>query len=272
MEFHAHIAVHNGHHNKTSKEQFGAVEKSASWGNQDLTPQDLAEWIRSGKAWVGCHLAGCERDEDHVGACNLLVLDVDGDLTLEAFWANPLVQRHCLFTATSCSHTDEEHRFRAVFRCDEHNGPALHRALYHQWLERLGLSLKDNGGEKPERLWFGNDATILQFGGAEPLPWELIENARELLSQQQEALQQRRAQRSSGTVEDHELDIRRAVFCFEQLLRVSADGDFSGGYWVAMLNAAGASGDERIEQAFLQWHHRGHHSRTRKKASSILFD
>ncbi|QPN61994.1 AAA family ATPase [Synechococcus sp. CBW1004] len=29
-----------------------------------------------------------------------------------------------------------------------------------------------------------------------------------------------------------------------------------------MLNAAAATGDERIEQAFLQWHHRGHHSKT----------
>lgn len=260
--FVARCSVHPSHHNKTPRDRFSAIEAAGRWENRDLTALDLAEVITAGHSWVGCHLSEGRRDQDHAGTCNLLVLDIDGDLTLEAFWANPLVRRHCLFTATSCSHSDAEHRFRAVFRCDEHDDPDLHRALYHQWLERLGLRLKDNSGEKSERHWFGNAAALLEFGEGEPIPWEVTENAREALAAQRQALTQRRTASQSGGGDELELDLQRAVICLEQLLRPSADGDFSGGYWVSMLNAAAATGDERIEQAFLQWHHRGHHSKT----------
>lgn len=268
-EFRALVATHAGHHNKSPKDhlEWAAINASAPWLDQQLSPLELAEWIQSGKAWTACHLGGRSHSEDHVVASNLIVLDIDGDLTLETFWAIPAVQRHCLFTATSCSHTQQEHRFRALFAVDSHEEVDLHGAIYDLWIERLGIQLKDNCGRKPERLWYGNDQAVLQFGGGELIPWDLVEQARDNLKAARAALP-----RASTPVNPDELDLdlRRAVFAFDQLLRVSVDGDFSGGYWKELLLAAAATGDEAVQQAFLQWHHRGHHSKTQSQVKRRL--
>lgn len=265
VEFKAAVATHHGHHNKTPSERFGAVESSASWSNQELTPLELIDWISSGKAWLACHLKGPVRNEANAGVSDLIVLDVDGDISLEAFWAVGSVARHCLFTATTCSHTAVEHRFRAVFRCDRHDDPRLHKAIYHQLLAALGLKLKDNSGEKPERLWFGNDAAEIQFGQGEPLGWELIENAKDALAAAASARQQLTAASSS----DQATDNQRAAWVLEHLLTPSADGDFQA-YWSPLLNAAAATGDDAVRDAFMVWHHKGHHSKTQSRVAKRL--
>lgn len=267
-EFRAFVATHSRHRNKSPKdhEQWAAINAAAPWVDRELNPLELAEWIQQGLAWTACHLGGRSHSEDSVVASNLIVLDIDGDLTLEAFWAIPAVQRHCLFTATSCSHTPEEHRFRALFAVEAHEEVDLHGAIYDLWVDRLGIQLKDNCGRKPERLWYGNDRAELRYGGGEPIPWDLVEQARDNLKAARAAL----PRTSPTNPEDLALDLRRAVVCFEQLLRPSVDGDFSGGYWKELLLAAAATGDEAVQQAFLQWHHRGHHSKTQTQVKRRL--
>jgi hypothetical protein len=260
------VATHNGHHNKTPKEDFERVETSSSWQNQELSPLELIDWISSGRSWVACHLTGGKRNEDNAGISDLIVLDIDGDIRLEDFWAIHSVARHCLFTITSCSHTPEEHRFRAVFCCERHDDVRLHRAIYHQLLAALGLKLKDNCGEKPERHWFGNDKAEIQFGQGEPLSWELIENARDALSAAAQARAERAALASSG---DQATDNQRAAWVLEHLLRPSVDGEFQA-YWSPLLNAAAATGDDAVRDAFMVWHHKGHHSRTQNRVAKRL--
>lgn len=259
-EFLCLVSLHSGHHNKTPGEQFGRVEASSAWQIASLSPLDLSDHISNGLAWVACHLSGSKRNEAAAGASNLIVLDIDGDISLEAFWAKPLVARCCLFTATSCSHSAAEHRFRAVFRCDEHDDPALHKAIYHQWCATLALKLKDNSGEKPERLWYGNDKAELQFGGGEPISWDIIEAAKDALKAD---LAKRLAPRPAISDADAAKDNARAAYALEQLLRPSADGEFSA-YWSPVFNAAAATGSEAVEQAFFCWHSKGHHSKTQK--------
>ena len=251
-----YAATHRAHHNKTS--DFPA-EKRTPWTNQEMTPLELIDHISAGKAWVGCHLDG-SRSEANAGASNLIVLDVDGDLSLEAFWAKPLVQRCCLFTATSCSHTASEHRFRAVFRCDEHDNPRLHKAIYHHWLAALNLQLKDNSGEKPERLWFGNDKAEIQFGAGEPISWDIVEAAKEALAAEEA---KRSLPRPETSASDVALDNERAAYCLKHLLRVSEDTEYNS-YWCPVLNAAAATGSDAVREAFLEWHSKGHHSKKNK--------
>lgn len=266
VDFRAAVATHSGHHNKTPKGQFDHIEASVPWQNEELTPLELIDWISSGRSWVACHLAGGKRNEDSAGISDLIVLDIDGDIRLEDFWAIHSVARHCLFTITSCSHTPEEHRFRAVFRCERHDDVRLHRAIYHQLLAALGLKLKDNCGEKPERHWFGNDKAEIQFGQGEPLSWELIENARDALTAAAQARAERAAQASSG---NQAADNQRAAWVLEHLLRPSVDGEFQA-YWSPLLNAAAATGSDAVREAFMVWHHKGHHSRTQSRVAKRL--
>jgi len=253
------VSLHDGHRNKTPSDLFGKIEASSTWRPVSITPLELIEHISAGKAWVGCHLSG-GRSEANAGASNLIALDIDGDLSLEDFWAKPPVARCCLFTATSCSHTAESNRFRAVFRCDEHDEPRLHKAIYHQWLAVLDLKLKDNGGEKPERLWFGNDAAKIQLGAGEPISWDIVEAAKEALAAD---LAKRTAPRPEASASDVALDNERAARALEQLLRPSSDGEFNS-YWSSVFNAAAATGSELVREAFFCWHSKGHHSKTQK--------
>jgi len=259
-EFLALVSLHHGHHNKT-EHGFGAVENGSPWLPAELPIDALLEHVLAGKAWAACQFTAASRSEANAGASNLIVLDIDGDLSLQAFWAIPFAQRHCLLTYTSCSHNpDGEHRFRALFPCDRHDDPRLHKAIYHQLIAALAVDPKDPSGEKPERLWYGNTDAQIQFGGGAALAWDLIERAKDDLAAE---LARRLAPRPETTEADQRLDNERAAYALRHLLRASSDGDFNG-YWSPILNAAAATGSDLVREAFFDWHSRGHHSKSQR--------
>ena len=260
-EFLALVSLHHGHRNKTPSETFGIVENGSDWQNAELPIDALIEHVLAGKAWTACQLAAGKRNASNAGASNLIVLDIDGDLSQGDFWAGSFAARHCLLTYTTCSHNpDGEHRFRALFPCEQHDDLALHGAIYQQLIGALGFAPKDASGEKPERLWYGNTNAEIRFGGGELLSWDLIERARE---EQVAAIARRNAPRPQATEQDQQLDNERAAYCLQHLLRPSSDGDFNG-YWSPVLNAAAATGSEQVREAFFDWHHRGHQSKSQK--------
>ena len=250
------VAVNRLLHNKGPRPDSTWDAVAAAWRDEQLTPLELADLISTGAGWTGCHLGGRSHREDHVLASNLIALDIDGDIRLEDFWAIPAVSRHCLFTATSCSHTDQEHRFRALFLSDAISDTKLHGAIYDRWLTRLGIELKDNCGRKPERLWYGNSAAVLQFGGGEPIPWDLIEDAKADLKAKAAAKAAMAPRPSSDN--DQALDNRRAAWVLLHLLEPSSKGQYLP-YWQVVMNAAAATGDDAVKDAFLNWHQRGYH-------------
>jgi DNA polymerase III delta prime subunit len=259
-EFLALVSLHHGHHNKTN-ENFGVVENSCPWQSAQLPIDALIDHVLAGKAWTACQLIGGKRNADNARESNLIVLDIDGDIQLEAFWANNFAGRHCLLTYTSCSHNpDGEHRFRALFPCELHADAALHRAIYQQLVDALGFQPKDASGEKPERLWYGNTNAQVRFGAGELLSWDLVERARDELKAE---LTRRNAPRPQATEQDQQLDNERAAYALQHLLRPSGDGEFND-YWAPLLNAAAATGSEQVRQAFFDWHHRGHHGKSQR--------
>ena len=271
------VSLHSGHHNKTPNADFARVEASSPWTPAELPLDALIDHISSGKAFVNALLDG-GRSNDNCTASSLIILDVDGDLTLDELWAIPFAQRHCAFTYTSCSHLSDtkqqergsrtNHSFRALFPAERVDlstaeGQALYAERYHLLLERLGITLKDSSPAKPSQPWYGNTAAEFQFGQGIPLDWEFSADAADRLVAKATARQQLR-QQSAPRLDDDGLDEQRAVYLLDHLLRSSADGDFSGGYWVKVLNACAASGSDAVREAFMAWHGRGHHSKTQK--------
>ena len=230
----------------------------------EVSAERLVQHIQQGGAWVACTLdshprgSGGWRHSDAAGPSNLIVLDIDGDFSLDEFWTHPFNQRHCLFTYTTCSHrvVDEKHpepqdRFRAVFPCEELT-PELHPFVYRELLERLNFSLKDSSGEKPERLWYGNDAAEFLHGEGERLPYELIEDAKD-------AMARPAAPRPTGGFDDdYSIDCKRICYLLLHLLPVSVDNEYEP-YWQPMMAAAIAANSDEVWDAFLDWHKRGHH-------------
>ncbi|MGB7566039.1 MAG: hypothetical protein WBM08_14970, partial [Prochlorococcaceae cyanobacterium] len=235
-------------------------EDQHPYGNRELRPEELGAHIKSGHAWLAGHFNG-KRHEQGYQASNMIVLDIDGDLSVEAFWALPFAQAHCLFTATTCSDRPEEPRFRAVFPIGETiKSVELHGAVYQLVLTRLGLTLKDNSGRKPERLWYGNTAAAFVWSAGIPLGSRLVDEADAvLLEARAEAARRRSMPSSIGPIDE-----RRAAWVLRNLLTPSHDGEYDS-YWQVVLNAAAATGSEAVRDAFLDWHSRGHHATTQKR-------
>ena len=263
------VSLHHGHHNKTPNDQFGLVESAHPWLPQEISADDLIDHISHGKAWVACLLRHGKRDIDSAGEWNLIVLDIDGDLSYEEFWKISFVQRHCLFSYTTPSHQKPgddgqppQDRFRAVFSCGEQrlSGEQLHIELYGLVLERCGLELKDDCGEKPERLWYGNSETDYRFGEGVHLSWELIEDAKTAAAQAEVKLQENR---QVVNLQSDGKDEQRAIAVLDlNLIAPSQEGEYD--YWQKVLNAAAAFGSDAMYQAFMAWTYRGFHGTGRR--------
>lgn len=266
------VSLHDRIHNKNLP---AGCDFGADWRSVEIPIDELVDHVCQGKAWVNCQLSGRRNTENFV-ASNLIVLDVDGDLTLEEFWDNPFAQRHCAFTYTSCSHGSDEkqkergsrtnHSFRAVFAAEridnsDGQGAELHAERYHLLMERLGLDLKDSSPAKAAQPWFGNDQAQLRFAQPVILDWEFTEDAKDRIRTRAQKRQQLAA--AARPSEDDGLDEARAVFILDHLLRPSQDGEFPT-YWVQVFNACASSGSEKVREAFMAWHGRGHHSKTQK--------
>ena len=66
----------------------------------------LIGWVQAGYGWCATHFRDKHRKADNAAGSNLIVIDFDGDTTLDAFWATTTAKEWCLATYTSASHTD----------------------------------------------------------------------------------------------------------------------------------------------------------------------
>ena len=146
-----------------NKEKANVVD---GWKNVYVNIEWLMGWVAAGHGWCATHFRDRYRKSENVEGSNMIVIDFDGDTTLETFWQTTTAKDWCAGTYTSASHTDKEHRFRAIFPLEiELSSAAQHKGAYwlivNRLLVELGLEeLKDNCGQKAERLWFGNTNTI----------------------------------------------------------------------------------------------------------------
>ena len=85
------------------------------WKNIYVHIDWLMGWVGAGHGWCATHFRDRYRNADNVDGSNMIVIDFDGDTTLELFWSTQTAKEWCAATYTSASHTEEEHRFRAIF-------------------------------------------------------------------------------------------------------------------------------------------------------------
>ena len=149
-----HVALNPNCRNKESPEA-----TNTGWHNVECDLDYLLTWVGKGLAWAATHFADHYRSGQNAYGSNLIVIDVDGDTTLEAFQSTITARQYCYATYTSCSHNPEgEHRFRAIFKMEYKLESTLEHRSAYQWLSErmcsdLGIErFEDNSGAKPERL------------------------------------------------------------------------------------------------------------------------
>lgn len=248
------IAVNNGCVNKTNPEQV-----AADWLNIEDTIHWLERWVKAGYGWCATHFADHYRLAVNCRGSNLIVADIDGDTTLARFWTSETVKQWCVATYTSASHSEQEHRFRALFPCQiQLETSAQHKAAYWAITDRireeLGLErLRDNCGQKPERLWYGNKKAIFHFN-------EVIEDA-VIPDFFLEGLQVEE-QFEFEKVDVQQIDIDRCRWLLKHAIAPSNDGEYEEVYVPVM--AACASVGEEIFNDWVDWVLRGHHGHKRE--------
>ena len=240
------IAVNKNCYNKQN-----VVDTASGWLNINESLEWLVGWVKSGYGWCATHFVDRYRRADNARGSNVVVIDIDGDTTLDQFWSTDTAKAWCGATYTSASHTDEEHRFRAIFPLEiELHSTAQHRGAYwlivNRLLAELGIEqLADNCGQKPERLWYGNDATMFTVKPDNVVPEFLLQDI---------------------DYEDHvdfvaseleEIDIKRCQHLLRNVLRPSDDGEYES-YYVPVMAACAGIGQEVFDD-WVDWVLKGHH-------------
>ena len=212
----------------------------------------LLGWVAKGYGWTATHFRDRHRKAENASGSNMVVIDFDGDTTLARFWSTDTARAWCAATYTSSSHTEEEHRFRALFPLGmELQSTSQHKGAYwlivNRLLAELELSeLADNCGQKPERLWYGNSETVIDCNKEyEPVPEFLLKDI--------DYVEATDFTKTDTT----DLDIQRCQWLLERFLRPSEDGEYES-YYVPVLAACAGIG-EAVFTSWELWVLRGHH-------------
>jgi predicted P-loop ATPase len=249
------IAVHKSCKNKQSK-------PARDWQNilEDL--DWLLGWVQNGYGWCATHFQARHRKADNSAGSNMVVIDFDGDTTLARFWSTDTARHWCAATYTSASHSETEHRFRALFPLGkELRSTAEHKGAYWLIVNRLLAELKlnelaDNCGQKPERLWFGNTkADIKKNVEFEPVPDFLLNDI---------AYEETSNFVSSDVTE---LDVKRAQWLLESFLVPSDDGEYET-YYVPVMAACAGIG-QPVFDSWVEWVLKGHHGEKRENIQAF---
>ena len=241
------LAVNKGCLNKTNPQ-----DVARGWLNIQEPIEWLEGWVTAGYGWCATHFADRHRLTDNASGSNVIVIDIDGDTTLARFWSTDTARQWCAATYTSSSHSEEEHRFRALFPLGlELETVAQHRGAYWLVVNRLiadlGLEkLKDNCGQKPERLWFGNQNAEFTYNKeAEPVPDFLLQD----IAYEDEV--------TFTSTEVTDLDVKRCQWLLREFLRPSEDGEYEDYFLPVMAACAGVG--RALFDDWVDWVLRGHH-------------
>ena len=243
------IAVHKDCRNKEKQPAQGwlNIEESLTW---------LRGWVEAGYGWCATHFVGRHRRVDNASGSNLVVVDIDGDTTLDAFWDTDTARNWCVATYTTASHTESEHRFRALFPLElELKTTSQHRGAYWLVVNRLFADLgietiKDNCGQKPERLWYGNTKSEWLTNADALVPEFLLtdidyDDPTDFIA-------------SDVT----NADIKRCQWLLRNFLVPSEDGEYETRY-VPVMAACAAIGQPVFDD-WVDWVLRGHHGEKRE--------
>ena len=237
--------------NKNCKNKENPQLVARGWKNVLVDVDYLLGWVAKGYGWCATHFLERYRNADNAAGSNLVVIDIDGDTTLDAFWATQTARDWCLATYTSASHSDKEHRFRALFPLEtDLESASQHRGAYwlivNRLLADLGLeALKDNCGQKPERLWYGSSNSTSRLNDGAMVPAFLLAD----IDYEEPA--------DFIRTDCEDIDVRRCQWLLREFLEPTNDDEYESYYVPVMAACAGVGGV--LFDDWVDWVIRGHH-------------
>ena len=226
-------------------------QPARDWLNIEESLEWLQGWVTAGYGWCATHFADRHRRADNAIGSNLVVVDIDGDTTIGRFWQTDTARNWCVATYTSASHTEQENRFRALFPLErllssvsEHKG--AYWLVVNRLLADLGFeTIKDNCGQKRERLWYGNTNAHWTLNPGAFVPGFLLEDI-----DYEEV-----TDFINADVTDK--DVQRCQWLLRNFLTPSEDDQYES-YYVPVMAACAAVGEPLFDD-WVDWVLRGHH-------------
>lgn len=163
--------------NKVAKEdKKGFKRLSANYKDTEGTIYDLQENIKQGYATAAGLFDGKWRSKGNVVGSQVVMGDLDSNLTIQDAIAHPFVNQYCSLIYTTASHTPESHRFRVVFVLPQVVSKEVVEVLVRKLMKLLPEA--DPSCKDASRAFYGN--TNAEFPLVNPsavLPQEWINNA-----------------------------------------------------------------------------------------------
>lgn len=170
------------------------------WEFKQATIHQFLEDVKRGYSVSGARFINGDRKKSNVENCHLLMIDIDSGLTIEEAKTNDFIKQNAIALYTSCSHTEDHHKFRLIFNLPEPLTVSDYEYLYTYLLDNY-FRQADKACKDASRLFFGNtNAETFIFDENNLLSVDLIEmvrEAREILEDQEIARQEKDIKRES---------------------------------------------------------------------------
>lgn len=247
-------------HKRCKNKNDNAVDRSSDWQAVAKPIDWLLDWVAKGGAWCATHFLDNKKLKANATISNVIAVDFDGHCRLEDFWQAGTAKQWCAATYTSCSHTEDSPRFRAIFPLAlQLRDGAQHAAVYSALVDRLLAELQsnfisaepfDHGGREVDRMWYGNDQTVIQTNDAYRPVDDWFINGVDVTPDVTTS--------AGGPIEAAGADdIARAIWGLS-VLPPSEDDEYQSVYW-PITKACALIGDD-VHDAWLEWVDRGHHA------------
>jgi hypothetical protein len=162
--------------NIINKDARNGCQRGLRWF-EGMTIERLAKAVHKGYCLNGANLMDDYRKDENFIESEIIILDFDDEIRIEEAIANPFVQKYCFYGYTSCSHTEEHHKFRLLFKLPYSITDAdLYKGLLREVGRKIGNF--DKIATSCTNLFFGNTNAIDIISNPDALPIEesLIES------------------------------------------------------------------------------------------------
>ena len=221
---------------------------------------DLQNHVSAGGAFIPALMTSSRRSSAAFKSSELAVVDVDHGLTIEDFRAHPLAKYAC-WLYTTASHTEEQQRFRVIFQLPQTvTNSEVYKALTTILIRSIG---GDRACSDTCRLYYGNSEA------KHPIWQPKAVLGEEIIEEAMREAEIARARFDAATAEFEADDILRAVFCLEEIIEPTRDGEREQKFLPITMacNRVGAA----IFPAWSDWAFRGYHGKKNGQSSERYF-
>ena len=228
------------------KEGADRLSHSSAWAVESLTLADLARHIGQGHPWMPAILdRGQRRFQQYANQADLLALDVDAGLSIQAALDHPIVAAHCALGIESASSGPALEKFRLVFVPPVPIEGWRNIKAANIYLAHLVGDLADRACKDASRYFFGAPGRVpFLLNEAARLPESFLEDAKTYQAklEAEDAARAEQARKAWENYQRQNPEQDTDALILSALDAIDPDCDYND--WIAIGMALAGMGDQ----------------------------